>query len=123
MVVDSSVWLEIFRSGPLQPECERLLQKGTVKVPSIVLFEVYRKIKKKLSEDLALEAVATLSRYEVLDLNREITLLAGDLAIEHTIGMVDSMVLAHAFFLKVPLITLDNDLAEIAGVTVVWSTR
>lgn len=123
MVVDSSVWLEILRSGPLRAECERQIQKGKTKVPTLVLFEVYKKIKVKASEDLALEAVAALSRYELVDLNREIALLAADLSIEHDIGMADSLVLACAQFLGEPLVTLDNDFAGIGGAIVIRTKR
>ncbi len=123
MVVDSSVWLEILRSGSLRTECERYIQKGKIKVPALVLYEVYRKIKIKVSEDLALEAVAALSRHEVVELNREIALLAADLSIEHNLGMADSIVLACSQYFREKLVTLDNDFAGIADVIVLRSKK
>jgi predicted nucleic acid-binding protein len=123
VIIDSSVWLEILRSGPLQIECERYIQKGGTKIPTLALYEVYKKIKTKVSEDVALEAVAVLSNFELVDLNREIALLAADLSIEHNMGMADSIVLACARYFKEKLVTLDNDFAGITNVIVIRPKR
>ncbi len=84
-----------------------------------MLFEVYRKIKDKVSEDLALEAVATLSQHQLIPLDREIALLAADLSLEHQLAMADSLVLASAHFFAEPLLTLDNDFADLPGAVVI----
>jgi predicted nucleic acid-binding protein len=89
------------------------MQKEALRVPTLVLMEVYRKIKSNASEDLALEAMAYLSRHEVLDMNREVALAAADLCLEHRLPMADGIVLAHAEILEDRLLTLDNDFSGI----------
>jgi predicted nucleic acid-binding protein len=119
MIVDSSVWIEIFREGPLSKKCEKAIKGQKVRVPSLVIFEVYKKIKTRISEEIALEVVGALSQYEVLDLTRETSLLAADLSVEHSLGMADSIVLAHARGASETLLTLDNDFSKIPSVSVI----
>ena len=118
MIVDSCVWIEIFLDGSLASRCEEQLVEKDVLVPSLVLYEVYKKLKVKASEDLALQSIAFLGQYIACEMNREVALLAADLSLEFNLGMADSLILAHARHLKVPLFTLDNDFSGISGVTV-----
>src|SRR2546422_184343 len=114
MVVDSSVWIEILCKGELEAKCHRAMQKQVIRVPTIVLFEIYKKLKSKASEDIALDAVATLSKYEVLDMTRKVSLQAADISLQHNMHMADSIVLAHADCLADTLLTLDNDFSGIS---------
>lgn len=121
MVVDSSIWIELFRAGPLKLSCEKALKNQEIRVPTIVLFEIYKKLKAKVAEDVALEAMSSLSQYQVLDLNREVAMLAGDLCLQHDMPMADGIVLAHALHLGDTLLTLDHDFSEIPGAKVIRS--
>jgi predicted nucleic acid-binding protein len=113
MVVDSSVWIELLRQGPLSKKCQAAIHKQEIRVPTLVIHEVYKKIKAKISEDSALEAVAVLNQYEVLDMDREVAVLAGDLALQYQLSTVDSLIAAHAELLGDQLLTLDNDFAPV----------
>lgn len=120
VVLDSSVWIEIFRNGPLVNQCQKELQSNkVVGIPTVVLFEIYKKIAIAVSEEEALSAVAYLKSFPVLDLTVEVALMAGDLAIQHKLSMADSLVLAHAYLLEASLVTLDNDFAGIEDVEIV----
>lgn len=119
MVVDSSIFFEILSDGPLRNKCEKQIHKADMYVPALVLFEIYRKLKIKVSEDEALAAIGSLRVYPVLDLTTEVALLAGDLSLEYNLAMADSFVLAHARLLNRPLLTLDNDFANIPGTVVI----
>ena len=119
MVIDSSVFFEIFSDGPLRAACEQQMRDKSLCVPTMVLFEIYRKIKVKVSEDEAMTAVGVMRSYNTLDLTSEVALLAADLSLEYSLPMADSFVLAHAFQLNQPLLTLDNDFARIPGVIII----
>lgn len=124
VVVDSSVWIEIFRSGPLASACKKAFGAHTVVgVPTIVLFEIYRKICSALNEESALSAVAYLKTYPILDLTSEVSLSAADIAINHKLAMADSIVLAHARTKEATLLTMDNDFSGIGDVIVVRSKK
>lgn len=120
IVLDSSAWIEILGSGPLAKACRKELDAAdNVVVPTLVLFEVYRKILSSISEDQALSAVAVMSQHQVADLTREIALTAADLSLQLKLAMADSMVLAHAHATDATLVTLDKDFAGIAGARIV----
>ena len=119
LVVDSSVWVEILNRGILAKSCGKELHSARqIYVPTLVIFEVYRKIASSVSEDQALSAVAALSQHQVVDLSREVALTAADLSIQHKLALADSVVLAHAHLLGATLVTLDNDFSEVSGVRV-----
>jgi len=120
VLLDSSAWIEIFGHGPLVKACQSELRSASaVCVPTVVLFEVYRKITQQVSEDSALSAIAVLTQNSIADLTQEIALSAADLSIAHKLPMADSLILAHALRSGSTLITLDNDFASIPGVKVI----
>lgn len=119
-VVDSSVWVEILSVGARAKACARELENfGRLVVPTVVLFEVYKKLALSSSEDQALSAIANLSQYEVQDMTREVALTAADLAMTHDLAMADSIVLAHAVLAHGVLLTRDNDFANLPNARIV----
>ncbi len=118
MVVDSSVWIEILTGGRLASKCESYIHGKKILVPATVIFEVYRKVKRSISDEAALEVVGSLSQYSPIDIDRDISLLAADLSIDHSIAMADAFVLACAVRNATQLLTLDNDFADIPNCVV-----
>ena len=54
VVVDSSGWIEFFSDGPKAGAFARYLKKtDNIVTPTVVLYEVYRKIKRERGESLA----------------------------------------------------------------------
>jgi toxin FitB len=122
-VVDSSVWIEILAQKPLAKACLKEIKSASqIFVPTVVLFEVYKKIAIAHSEHQGLTAVATMSQYRVLDLTRDIALSAADIAIREKLAMADSLMLAHARSNHAVLLTLDNDFAGLADTKVLRKT-
>lgn len=119
ILIDSSGWIEYFTKGPLNLEIFREVHRGkTIIVPTIVLFEVYRKIMRTVSQEEGLSAVGSLKTFHVVDLTRDIALTAADLSVEHGLGMADSCILATAQSYNALLVTLDTDFSKIHGVKV-----
>jgi hypothetical protein len=81
MLVDSSIWLEIFLGGDLKNLCKKVLNSES-SVSVLSYLEVYKKLKLKFSEQAALEAIGSLGQYPCIEINQEVALLAGDLATE-----------------------------------------
>lgn len=119
IVADTSVLFEILTQGPLHRKCSEALGHEAFLIPSLAIFEIYKKIKMKVSEDEALSAVAALRAHQVESLTREIALCAAHLAIEHQLPMADSIVLAHASLHHGTLVTLDHDFAGLDRVLIV----
>lgn len=120
VVVDSSCWIEILIQGKLSKKCEQsVFSKKKILIPTLVLFEVYKKIAVKVGESQALSFVGYLSQNEILDLDRATALYAADLSRDLNLPMADSIVLAHARLQDANLITMDNDFAGLDGVVVI----
>lgn len=117
IVLDSSAWVEFFADRPKSGLIEPLLDKSEIVVPSVVIYEVYRRLKSGVSSDAADAAAERMLSCSVHDLDSDAALLAADLSIEHRLPMADAMVLAAARLNDVELITLDSDFKGIRGVT------
>ncbi len=118
IVIDSSGWIEFFTDGPLADDyASRLRRLGTVITPVIVLYEVYKRLKRELSEDDAVIAVSAMQRSQVVPIDQELALTAADMSLEHGLAMADAIVLATARKFQAELVTSDRDFAELEGVT------
>lgn len=117
-VVDSSGWIEFFVGGPLASQYAKYLEKPSeVIVPTIVLYEVYKKIKLEKGEGIALIAIGTMQSARLLPLTEELSLQAADLSLDHKLSMADAVVYASALHENVDLITSDGDLKDLPHVT------
>ena len=117
-LVDSVGWIEFFTDGPLASEYAKYLQQPSeVIVPTIVLYEVYKKIKSEKSEDAALVAVATMQTAHVVPLTEELSLSAADVSLSHKLAMADAIVYASATQEDAKVVTSDKDLKDLPHVT------
>jgi predicted nucleic acid-binding protein len=118
IVIDSSGWVEFFTDGPLADDyASRLRKLSAVVTPVIVIYEVYKRLKRDLSEDDGIVAVSAMQRTLVVPIDQEIALSAADLSLEHGLAMADALVLATARKFHAELVTSDRDFEGIAGVT------
>jgi len=118
IVVDSSGWIEFFTDGRLADDyASRLRKLSTIVTPVIVIYEVYKRLKRELSEDDAVTAVSAMQRSQVVAIDQEIALTAADLSLEHGLAMADALVLATARKFNAELVTSDRDFDGMTGVT------
>jgi len=116
-VVDSSAWLEFFADGPNAAAFAKPIEATrSLIVPTLSLFEVFKRVSQQRSEDEALRAIATMEQGRVVDLDRATALEAARLAIEHRIAMADSVMLATAQRHRATLWTQDADFEGLPGV-------
>ena len=85
-------------------------------VPSIILYEVFKKVLSERGEDMALRIIAHMKLGKVVDLDLEIALLAARLAKEHKLPMADSVILATAQRHNAIIWTQDSDFKNFKGV-------
>jgi predicted nucleic acid-binding protein len=116
-VVDSSGWLEYFTDGPnAGPFSRPILATGTLIVPSISLFEVFKRVMTQRGEDVALEAAAMMRQGRVVPLDDALALEAARLSVEHRLPMADSIILATARAHRATLWTQDADFKDLQDV-------
>lgn len=116
-LVDSSGWLELFADGPRADEyAEHLSDLEQVLTPTLVVYEVYRFLKRERSEEEALVATAQLDKSVVVPLTSTIALTAADLGLEHGLAMADAVVYATGLLYEAPVVTSDRDFEGLPGV-------
>ena len=116
-VVDSSAWLEYFANGPNAEFFAPAIEKTTdLVVPSLTLYEVFKRVLQQRDEGSALQAVAVMQQGTVADLDAPLALVAARLSIEHRLPMADSVILAMARSHAAILWTQDADFKGIPGV-------
>jgi len=115
-MVDSSGWLEYFADGPNATAFAKPIEATrSLVVPTLSLFEVFKRIAQQRSEDEALRAIAVMEQGKVVDLDRATALEAARLSIQHGIAMADSVMLATAYRHRATLWTQDSDFDGLAG--------
>jgi predicted nucleic acid-binding protein len=94
-VIDSSGWLEYladganadFFAGAIEDSAELI-------VPSISIYEVFKRVAQQRDERVALQAVAAMQHGTVVDLDVTLALEAARLSMALKIPMADSIILA-----------------------------
>ena len=117
VVLDSSGWIEFFTGGPLAERyAAYLTPRYQLITPTIVLYEVYKKIKRERGEETALLFAGRLNSTHVVHLTESIALLAADVSLRHSLVMADAIVYATAKDQEAEVVTGDADLRDLPGV-------
>ena len=116
-IVDSSGWLEYFANGKNAEFFSSPIEDSSLLlVPTISLYEVFKKILQQRSETEALRAIAFMQSGETIDLTSAIALHAAKISHESKIPMADSIMLATAREFNATLWTQDSDFFGIKDV-------
>jgi predicted nucleic acid-binding protein len=116
-VIDSSGWLEYFINGSNADFFAPVVENaGSVLVPTISLFEVFKRVLIEKNRDDALEAVALMKEGRVIDLDDSLALAAAELSYELKLPLADSIILATARAHNATLWTQDAHFKGLDGV-------
>lgn len=96
-VVDASAWLEYFTGGPNAEYFAKAIEDvGNLLVPSITIYEVFKKVLLERGEEAALQVVAQMKTGPLIELKEDLAIDAARLSVAHKIPMADSIILATA---------------------------
>ena len=116
-IVDSSGWLEYFAGGPNASFFEPAITKpADLLVPSVSLYEVFKRVYQQRGESEALVAVALMEQGAVVGLDTTLALSAAKLSVDTKLPMADSIMLATARQAGAELWTQDADFEGVEGV-------
>ena len=116
-LVDSSGWLEYFADGPNAAFFAPAIEKAAeLIVPTIVVFEVYKRVRQQRDRHAALEAVATLRTGRIVDLSLTLAIAAAGISHSEKLPLADSIILATARAEHAVIWTQDADFEQIRGV-------
>lgn len=115
--VDSSGWLEYFADGPNARAFAKPIEAHeSLIVPTLSLYEVFKRVLQQRGEDLALQAIAVMEQGRAVDLDCTLALGAAELSIEFKLPPADSIMLATARRTGAILWTQDGDFDSIPDV-------
>lgn len=116
-LVDSCGWLEYFADGPNAAFFAKPLEDiASLVVPTICIYEVFRRLSAQIGRSGALEAVAMMRQATIVPLTDTLAMQAADIAKETKLAMADSIVLAAAHLCDATVWTQDAHFAELPGV-------
>jgi predicted nucleic acid-binding protein len=116
-LVDSSGWLSYFEGDTNAATfAEPITRSEVLVVPTVCMYEVFKRMLAKFGEESALQAVGIMSLGEIADLTREIAVQAAKISTDLRIAMADSIILATARAYDATLWTQDADFEGIEGV-------
>ena len=119
ILIDSYGWIEYFADGPLAESYAAFIEEADAEntiTPTIIIYEVYKRIKSTKGEQKALEAYAQMSRTKIVELTSSISLEAADISLTLDLGMADSIVAATAKAYDAEIVTSDEHLKSLERV-------
>ena len=109
-VVDSCGWLEYFAAGPNADFFAPALEApAELIVPTISVYEVFKRVLQQRGESDALQAVALMQQGAVVDLTLPVALEAARTSVALGLPMADRVMLATARSFSAALWTQDSD--------------
>lgn len=116
-VVDSSAWLEYFADGPNARFFSKPIEDtARLVVPSVSLYEVFKRVLQQRDESASLQAVAVMQQGTVVDLDSTLALGSARISVDLGLPMADSIMLATARAFGATFWTQDVDFEGIEGV-------
>jgi toxin FitB len=116
-VVDSSGWLEYLADGPSADFfANSIIATADLLVPTLSLYEVFKRVLQQRGEDDALQAVALMQQGTIVELSASLALSAARISLNAKIPMADSIMLATARAYEATLWSQDSDFENIPGV-------
>lgn len=123
VLIDSFGWIEYFGEGALVEKYARYIEKANREeyyTPSIVLYEVYKKIKREGSEEKALEAYAYIFAYtSIVPLTGDLAVEAAEISLKRGLSMADAIIKATAERHKAKVVTGDKHFKGLEGVKLI----
>lgn len=86
---------------------------------AIEVYEVYKVVRRDLSEERAVEAVSALKRARIVPVDESLALDAADVSLRFGLAMADSLVYATAQRHGATLVTGDADFDGLPGTVVI----
>ena len=108
-VIDSSLWLEYFADTEAGNAVSEIIENtDELIVPTITLYEVFKKLLFERNEDDALFAIAHMRQGKIIELTDELSLFAAKVGKDLKLPMADSIIYATNMSFNCTLWTQDK---------------
>ncbi len=110
-VIDSYGWIEYFSGGKLLNKYAKYIENcspGSHFTPSIIIYEVYKKIRSSYEEEDAINAIMHIQNYTtIIDIDTDFAIKGAEISINEKLPMADALIKACAVKLEAMIITSD----------------
>jgi predicted nucleic acid-binding protein len=94
-IIDSSLWLEYFAGTEAGNIVSEVIENtNSLIVPTITIYEVFKKLLFERNEDDAIFAVAYMRQGKIIELDVELSLFAAKIGKDYKLPMADSIIYA-----------------------------
>jgi len=116
-IVDSCGWLEYFADASNAGKFATAIEdtKNLI-VPSICIYEVFKRVYQQRGEDAALQAISVMYHGEIAAIDDVLALSSAKISIEYKLPVADSIIFAVSRQRKAKLWTQDDDFKHIEEV-------
>jgi predicted nucleic acid-binding protein len=119
-IIDSFGWIEYFGDGKLTNKYAKFIERcspGSYFTPSIVIYEVFKKIISVYEEEDAIEAIMHIQNYTtIVDIDPSIAINGAEVSIQEKLPMADALIRAVAKNIEAHIITSDPHFKELDNV-------
>ena len=116
-IVDSSCWLEYLMDTKIGAKVASVIENtGELAVPTITLYEVYKKLLAEKSEEYALDVVSYMQSGMVIELNAWLCLSAAKISRKHKLPMADSIIYATSLHYSAILFSCDKHFKDMPDI-------
>jgi len=116
-VVDSSCWLEYLMGTETGSAVASIIENPVeLVVPTITLYEVYKKLLTEKGEEYALDVVSYMQTGTVIELNAGLSLSAVQINRKYKLPMADSIIYATSLHYSAVLFSCDKHFKDIPGI-------
>ena len=116
IALDSFGWIERSTNGPRATKYNKIIdqtRQEEIITSVVVLYEVYRKVKKLKGEPIALENIAVLTQTNLIPVDQTLSLEAADYNLEYGLHFSDALVYATARRFEAELYSSDEHFKRI----------
>jgi predicted nucleic acid-binding protein len=116
-IIDSSLWLEYFADTEAGDNISEIIENtDELLVPTITIYEVFKKLLLERNEDDAIFAIAHMRQGKIIELNDELSLLAAKIGKDYKLPMADSIIYATNVMYNCILWTQDKHFINLKSV-------
>jgi len=116
-IVDSSCWLEYLMGTETGANVAQVVENpGELIVPTITLYEVYKKLLAEKNEEYALDVVSYMQTGTVIELNAGLSLSAAQISRKYKLPMADSIIYATSLRYSAVIFSCDRHFKDIPDV-------
>jgi len=116
-IIDSSCWIEYLMDSEIGASIAPVIENtNELIVPTITLYEVFKKLLLEKDEDYAQNIVSYMQTGMVIDFNSNLSIDAANISRKHKLAMADSIIYATALNYSAVIYSCDKHFENIPNV-------